>query len=97
MGGAGDLLSLSLNVPPWEHLHELSRDELRTTNLVTTDMIAQAGSPAAVVELTGNSVQDRFVSSGVASSPEPASPVRSAEAKSRTGGVRMATRPLGQE
>jgi hypothetical protein len=25
MGGAGDLLSLSLNVPPWEDLHELSR------------------------------------------------------------------------
>ena len=25
MGGAGDLLSLSLSVPPWEDLHELSR------------------------------------------------------------------------
>ena len=25
MGGAGDLLSLALNVPPWEDLHELSR------------------------------------------------------------------------
>ncbi len=45
MGGAGDLLSLSLNVPPWEDLHELSRDELRLTNLVTTDMVAQAGGP----------------------------------------------------
>ena len=40
MGGAGDLLSLALNVPPWEDLHELSRAELRLTNLVTTDMIA---------------------------------------------------------
>src|SRR6202171_2166573 len=28
MGGAGDLLSLSLNVPPWEDLHELSQEEL---------------------------------------------------------------------
>ena len=37
MGGAGDLLSLSLNVPPWEDLHELSREELRLTNLVTTE------------------------------------------------------------
>ena len=37
MGGAGDLLSLSLSVPPWEDLHELSPDELRLTNLVTTD------------------------------------------------------------
>ena len=40
MGGAGDLLSLSLNVPPWEDLHELSREELRLTNLVTTDAVA---------------------------------------------------------
>ncbi|BAM90621.1 hypothetical protein S58_46400 [Bradyrhizobium oligotrophicum S58] len=40
MGGAGDLLSLALNVPPWEDLHELSRTELRLTNLVTTDMVA---------------------------------------------------------
>src|SRR6202047_4732456 len=37
MGGSGDLLSLALNVPPWEELHELSREELRLTNLVTTD------------------------------------------------------------
>jgi hypothetical protein len=42
MGGAGDLLSLSLNVPPWEDLHELSREELRLTNLVTTDMVAES-------------------------------------------------------
>ena len=41
MGGAGDLLSLSLSVPPWEDLHELSRDELRLTNLVTTDAVAE--------------------------------------------------------
>ena len=40
MGGAGDLLSLSLNVPPWEDLHELSRGELRLTNLVTTNAVA---------------------------------------------------------
>jgi hypothetical protein len=75
MGGAGDLLSLSLNVPPWEDLHELSREELRLTNLVTTDMVAQPGSPnAAVAELTPKLMQDRFVSSGVATetNPEPA-------------------------
>ena len=28
MGGVGDLLSLSLNVPPWEELHELSRGRI---------------------------------------------------------------------
>jgi hypothetical protein len=47
MGGAGDLLLLSLNVPPWEDLHELSREELRLTNLVTTNMLAQAASAHA--------------------------------------------------
>ena len=70
MGGTGDLLALSLNVPPWEDLHELSRKELRLTNLITTDMVAQLGSPnAAVVELTPKSVQDRFVSTAAATSP----------------------------
>jgi len=98
MGGAGDLLSLSLNVPPWEDLHELSREELRLTNLVTTDMVAQAGSPnAAMVELTPKPVQGRLVSSTVVTSPESAKPVKSAEAMSRTGGVRAAITPPGQE
>jgi hypothetical protein len=74
MGGAGDLLSLSLNVPPWEDLHELSREELRLTNLVTTDMVGQPGNPnAAVVGPASKSVQRRFVSSAVATetNPEP--------------------------
>jgi hypothetical protein len=63
MGGAGDLLSLALNVPPWEDLHELSRNELRQTNLVTTDLVAEVlpqvktGTPMATVASKG---QDRF-------------------------------------
>jgi len=97
MGGAGDLLSLSLNVPPWETLHELSREELRLTNLVTTDMVAQPGNPnAAVVELKPEPVQNRFASSAVATeiNPEPAKLTRSAEAMGRrTGGVRAAAPP----
>jgi hypothetical protein len=98
MGGSGDLLSLSLNVPPWEDLHELSREELRLTNLVTTDMIAQAGSPdAAMVELAPKPVQGRFVSSLATTSPELAKPVKSAEAMSRTGGVKSAMTPPRQE
>jgi hypothetical protein len=40
MGGAGDLLSLALSVPPWEDLHELDPGELKLTNLVTTDLVA---------------------------------------------------------
>jgi hypothetical protein len=60
MGGTGDLLALSLNVPPWEDLHELSREELRLTNLITPDTVAQVGSPnAAVAELRPGSVQNR--------------------------------------
>src|ERR1700753_2651775 len=50
MGGAGDLLALSLSVPPWHELHELPRRELRLTNLVTTDAVAEvfpAGAPKA--------------------------------------------------
>jgi len=99
MGGAGDLLSLSMNVPPWEDLHELSREELRLTNLVTTDMVAQPGSPsAAVVELAPKPVQDRFVSSAVATetNPAPAKSSKTAEAMGQTGGVRAAALP-GQE
>ena len=80
MGGAGDLLSLSLNVPPWEDLHELSREELRLTNLVTTDMAAQPGSPnAAVAELTPTETN-----------PEPATLTQTAETKGQMGGVRAA-------
>jgi hypothetical protein len=81
MGGAGDLLALSLNVPPWEDLHELSREELRLTNLVTTDMVAQPDGPnAAVVELSPKPVQGRFVSSAVATetTPEPTKSAKSA-------------------
>jgi hypothetical protein len=101
MGGAGDLLSLSLNVPPWEDLHELSREELRLTNLVTTDMVAEPGRPnaAAVVELTPKPVQDRFASSAVATetNPEPARSTKTAEAMGPTSGVRAAATPPGQE
>jgi hypothetical protein len=81
MGGTGDLLSLSLNVPPWQDLHELSREELRLTNLVTTDMVAQPGGPnAAVVELSPKPVQGRFASSAVATetTPEPTKSAKSA-------------------
>src|SRR5207237_1569461 len=72
MGGTGDLLSLALSVPPWEDLHELSRDELRLTNPVTTDAVPEVVPPrdsppvAAVADLNAKPVQDRFVSEAVA-------------------------------
>ena len=99
MGGTGDLLLLSLNVPPWEDLHELSRQELRLTNLVTTDMIAQSDGPAAaVVELASQRARDRFVSSAVVTETNsaPTKSTKSVEAMGRTGGMRAAAQP-GQE
>jgi len=87
MGGAGDLLSLALSVPPWEDLHELDAGELKLTNLVTTDLVADVLphvdiSAPAMAELAPKT-QARF---GV----EPEQPVKStktAEAMVPTGGV----------
>ena len=95
MGGAGDLLSLSLSVPPWEDLHELSRAELRLTNLVTTDAVAEVlphldSANAPVAEVAAKPVQDRFASETVsAEKPQAASAksTKTAEATVPTGGV----------
>jgi hypothetical protein len=100
MGGAGDLLALALSVPPWEELHELSPAELRLTNLVTTDAVAEVFSPndsnanAAVAEVSAKN-QDRVVSEIVsAEKPLPApKPTKTAEASVPTGGVAAPAQP----
>jgi len=100
MGGAGDLLSLSLSVPPWEELHELSRGELRLTNLVTTDSVAEVlprddgAVSTPVAALQAKPVQDRFVGNATEPEPiaQPAKSTRTAEATAPTGGV-AATAP----
>jgi hypothetical protein len=83
-----------LNVPPWEDLHELSPEELRLTNLVTTDALAvvlpqTGGSVLPVALLSAKPVQDRFVSSST--DDEPAAPAArstvTAEVLAPTGGV----------
>jgi hypothetical protein len=87
MGGAGDLLSLALNVPPWEDLHELSHTELRVTHLVTTDLVAEVmprakdGVPVAEAapKGPGTKAQDRFVAAEPAT-PGPQKSTRTAEA-----------------
>jgi hypothetical protein len=93
MGGAGDLLSLALSVPPWEDLHELSHSELRLTNLVTTDVLMDVlprdNASTPVAELKSKPTQDRFVSSAV-EEQAPVQPVKStktAEAAVPTGGA----------
>ncbi|SHL70957.1 hypothetical protein SAMN05444159_6612 [Bradyrhizobium lablabi] len=96
MGGAGDLLALSLNVPPWEDLHELSSAELRLTNLITTDAVAEVlpGSPVVpVAELTAKPVQDRFVATAAQTetTPQTVKSTKTAEALAPTGGVATAT------
>jgi hypothetical protein len=68
MGGTGDLLSLALSVPPWEDLHELSASELRLTNLITTDAVADVlpqddNAAVAAVALSAKPTLDRFVTS----------------------------------
>jgi hypothetical protein len=65
MGGAGDLLALALSIPPWDELHELSPAELRSTNLVTTDAVAEVlpGTDAGDIPVAGlvqKPMQDRF-------------------------------------
>ena len=97
MGGTGDLLSLALSVPPWEDLHELSRGELRLTNLVTTDAVADvfpqdnASVPMAEAK-PSKPTQDRFVSSAVEgeAQPQPGKSTKTAEATAPTGGAAIA-------
>jgi hypothetical protein len=93
MGGAGDLLSLALSVPPWEDLHEMSRAELRLANLITTEIatdvfpIENAAVPMAEAK-PAKPQQDRFVSSAVgAEAPtQQGRSTKTAEAAVPTGG-----------
>jgi hypothetical protein len=70
MGGTGDLLSLALSIPPWEPLHQLSADELRLTNLVTMDTVADAKRPSDdVVGSATPKSQERVVSPPLVNAP----------------------------
>jgi len=83
MGGAGDLLSLALNVPPWEDLHELSRNELRLTHLVTTDAVAEVlpRTEMPMAEAVPKQVQDRFAGAAEGdAAPQAAKSTKTAEA-----------------
>jgi hypothetical protein len=103
MGGAGDLLSLSLSVPPWEDLHELSQAELRLTNLVNTDAVAEVlpridGPNTPMVELVAKPVQDRFMSETVsAEKPQQAASSKSTKTAEATAGGVAAPAPAQQQ
>jgi hypothetical protein len=91
MGGAGDLLSLALSVPPWEDLHELTPEELRLTHIVTTnkvaDVLPQGTVGVPMAELAPKTVQDRFVgkSAETEATAQPMKPTKTAEAMVPTG------------
>ena len=92
MGGAGDLLSLALSVPPWDDLHELNAGELKLTNVVTTDLVADVlpqveVSAPAMADLAPKS-QDRFVAAGAA-----AKSTKTAEATVPTGSAAATPAP----
>jgi len=100
MGGGGDLLSLALSVPPWEELHELSPSELRLTNLITTEAVADVlprdTAPVPVAEARPSELkkptQDRFVSSAMEGDapPQHAKSTKTAEVLVPTGSVAAA-------
>lgn len=95
MGGSGDLLSLSLSVPPWEDLHRLTADELKLSNLVTTYHVAdvlpqeQAPETTPVATLAPKTIQDRFVSGAEDEKPvaSTVSTTKTAEVQAPTGGA----------
>lgn len=93
MGGSGELLSLALSVPPWEPLHELSAAELRATNLVTLDAVADAAAGEVTGSVTMKPIQDRFVSEAVRpvaesrKGPRLTPSTKTAEAGAPTGGA----------
>lgn len=96
MGGSGDLLALSLSVPPWEDLHQLTAAELRLTNLVTTDAVSDVlprDNPMPMADAKPKPVQDRFVSvpANEDAVAHPAKATKTAEVQ--TGGVAAAEKP----
>jgi hypothetical protein len=97
MGGAGDLLSLSLNVPPWETLHELSREELRLTNVATSDLIAEVLPQLEVAILPVTEVakpmQERFVTTAAEAGTDSPSTKSTKTAEAIPSGANVATAP----
>jgi hypothetical protein len=97
MGGGGDLLSLSLSVPPWTDLYELSSAELRLTNLVTASSVAEVFPPNGGVtpadDAAAKSVEYRIVHEAESSLPAVMS-IKTAEASVPTGGAAATASPI---
>ena len=91
MGGTGDLLELALSVPPWEALHQLSPEELRKTNIVTTeaasDVLPSSGDRSGVpIATVSKPIQDRIPETAQRGGPAPKG-TRTAEVAAPVGGA----------
>ena len=62
MGGTGDLLEMALSVPPWKPLRELTMDEIRKSNLISVETLAEVlpGVESMPMVSLGKPVQERF-------------------------------------
>ena len=62
MGGTGDLLEIALSVPPWKPLRQLTMEELRRSNLISTEVLAEVlpGVESASILSIGKPVTERF-------------------------------------
>ena len=62
MGGTGDLLEIALSVPPWKPLRELTMDEVRKSNLLSVETLAEVlpGIESVPMVSLGKPVQDRY-------------------------------------
>lgn len=62
MGGTGDLLEMALSVPPWKPLRELTMDEIRRSNLVSVETLAEIlpGIQSVPMVSLNKPVQERF-------------------------------------
>jgi len=96
MGGTGDLMALSLSVPPWEDLHELTTAELKLTNVANTDrasdVLPQVEVGVPMAQAAPKSVQDRFVSNAEGGATiQPVKSTKTAEAAVPTVNAAPAT------
>jgi hypothetical protein len=69
MGASIDLLDLSLRIPPWEPMHVMTRDELRSTKLTTDDILAPPAPTVAAAPSIAEPPLLPHVTSGLRASP----------------------------
>jgi hypothetical protein len=86
MGGTGELLEMALSVPPWKPLRELTMDEIRKSNLVSVETLAEVlpGVGNIPVLTLGKPVQERFAGDAQKTAEvKPAATPTTANAESR--------------